>query len=209
MTRYSKNKRQQWLKARTYKNENKQTNYWTLLLGNKINNSTSCFFGNAETWFFFFTFLFFFEFFFLFDLIFFSFFFLFIHLAAAIQTESQWPPQTYSTEYGWSYNSKRKINKRLNNKWKILLPPSPNLFDRTWLYTRCAQISPLAPNNEIYQVSASNETGKSSMPYHIHAQMNDVSVESMHWVLPRKPIRDPFPVRLPQLILRPQLAFKW
>ena len=107
MTRYSNKRHNNDSKLELYKNENKQTNHWTLLLGNKINNSTSCFFfGSAETWFFYIFFLFFFfEFFFFW---FFSFFFLFIHLAAGIQTESQWPPQTYSTEYGWSYNSKKK-----------------------------------------------------------------------------------------------------
>ena len=30
------------------------------------------------------------------------------------------------------------------------------------------------------------------MPHHIHAQVNDVSMEIMHQVLPRKPIRDPY-----------------
>ena len=79
----------------------------------------------------------------------------------------------------WLELQKRKINTRLNNKRKYYFP-LPQTCSTEHGCIQDAQISPLAPNNEIYQVSASNETGKSSMPYHIHAQMNDVSVESMY-----------------------------
>ena len=98
------------------------------------------------------------------------------------------------------------IRKKIN---KILHIPSPNLFDRTWLYTWIAQISPLAPNsnNEVISSQQAMKPGKVvCLIIFMHKWM------TYQWKSCIKFYRVSLfviriPVRQPQLILRPQMAF--